>query len=1100
MRGAHLARRSLRHFWRTNAAVVLGVATAVAVLSGSLVVGASVRASLADLALARLGRTHAAVTSSRPLREALGQPDSPPLLALRGSVARQDGTRRASDVLVYGVDARFFAFHGLPAPPALEGRAALLSPALGAELGAGHGDALVVLANAASDIPGSTLFGRRDEPGRRLRLTARGTLDRASMGEFALQPTAREVRAVFVPLDALQRALGLEGRANTLLFAGEAAPVAVQVAQAARLDDLGLRLRTLPGALALESASSLLDDETAARAQAVARRLGFEARPALIYLANAIRAGGERSVPYSLVAGLDDATLRRWTGRDLRDADPPPVVLNAWTARALGAASGARVTLEYYLWEESGRIATRTSDFTVAAVVPLAGEAADPTLVPDYPGITESAHLSDWDPPFPVDLSRIHPPDEEYWERHRTTPKAFVPLAAGQRLWGHRLGRLTSIRLVPPPGRDLAAAADEYAQALRADLLPAAQAEARLRSYGIEVSPVRARALAASRGSTDFGEYFLYFSAFLVVSALLLAGLFFRLGVEQRLAEVGLLRAVGFTPRRLLAQFVGEGALLALAGAALGTLGAVLYARLVMQGLRTVWIGAVGTRDLHVALSAQALLAGAAGGALAALPAVAWTLRDLGRRTPRALLSGALHEWSAPRPRGRVLVAASAAAAAAVLFAGVAGWIPPVAGFFGGGALMLVAALAAASRALRGRPRDPASARSLVRLGLRAASFRPGRSLVCIGLVAAAAFVIVAVGAFRHDPDADLRAPDSPSGGFTLLAASSLPLHHDPRTPEGRAALGLPEDLLAGATLARFRRADGEDASCLNLYRPGRPTVLGAEDAFLRLGRFAFSSSLAHTGAQRANPWLLLEEDAPGGPLPVVADATTLQYVLHAKLGEERALGDSGVRVRFVGALRPGLLQGELVTGERAFQRAFPGVDGYRFFLVDAPPGRETAVAEALESRLGDFGLDVTEAAAALRAYHEVENTYISTFQTLGALGLLLGTAGLGAVLLRNAFERRRELALLQAVGFRGAHLRRMVLSENALLLGLGLLAGLVPALVAILPALRERGGGLPLPAFAALLAALTVVGVATTLAAVAVVRRLPLLESLRSE
>jgi hypothetical protein len=1099
MRAADLARAGLRHYWRTNAAVVVGVATAVAVLAGSLVVGHSVRASLAELAVARLGRTNVAVTSQRPLQQALAGPQAAPLLSLRGSVARQDGTRRASDVLVYGVDARFFAFHGVAAPPALDGRAALLSPALGAELGATNGEGLVVLVNATSDVPGSTLFGRRDEPGQRLRVSARGTLAREAMGEFALQPTAREVRAVFLPLATVQRALGLEGRANALLSTAGAASAATEVARSARLEDLGLRVRTLADAraLALESASSLLDDETAARTLEVARRLGYEARPSLIYLANAIRVGGN-AVPYSLVAALDDATLARWTGREVRDGD---LVLNAWAARELAAKEGATVALDYYVWEESGRITTHTADFSVAAVVPLAGEAADATLVPDYPGITESQHLSDWDPPFPVDLSRIRPQDEVYWEEHRTTPKAFVPLATGQRLWGHRLGRLTSIRVLPPGGTDLAAARTQLEPALLEALLRDGAPENALRGHGIEVTAARERALAASRGSTDFGEYFLYFSGFLVMSALLLAGLFFRLGVEQRLREVGLLRAVGFTPRRLLALFVGEGAVLALAGAALGTLLAVVYARLVLHGLRTVWIGAVGTRDLHVELSAAALAAGAAGGALAALVAVAWTLRDLRRRTPRALLSGALAEWSPPRRRGRWLPLALAVTAAAVLGAGTAGRIPSVAGFFGGGGLLLMAALSAASRALRGRPRDAGAAASVTRLGLRAASFRPGRSLVCIGLVAAAAFIIVAVGAFRHDAEKGLRAPDSPSGGFTLLASSSLPLHHDPRTAEGRAALGLPDEALAGVVLARFRRAQGEDASCLNLYRPGRPTVLGAEDAFLRQGRFAFASSLARTDDQRANPWLLVEEDAAAtGPIPVVADATTLQYVLHARLGEERALGDTGVRVRFVAALRPGLLQGELVTGERAFQRAFPAAGGYSFFLLDAPPGREAAAGEALESRLADFGFDVTEAAVRLRAYHQVENTYISTFQTLGALGLLLGTVGLGAVLLRNAFERRRELALLQAVGFRAAHLRRMVLSENALLLGLGLLAGLVPALVAILPALRERGGGLPLLAVGGLVAALALVGLATTLAAVAVMRRLPLLASLRSE
>jgi hypothetical protein len=276
--------------------------------------------------------------------------------------------------------------------------------------------------------------------------------------------------------------------------------------------------------------------------------------------------------------------------------------------------------------------------------------------------------------------------------------------------------------------------------------------------------------------------------------------------------------------------------------------------------------------------------------------------------------------------------------------------------------------------------------------------------------------------------------------------------------------------------------------------------VLGAEDSFLREGRFAFQSSLAETAEEKANPWLLVEKDSADGVLPVVADATTLQYALARRVGDEMALGDSAVRVRFVAALRPGLLQSELVTSERHFQAAFPREEGYRFFLLDAPAGQEAAVGEALESRLADFGLDVTEAADRLRAYHRVENTYIATFQTLGALGLLLGTVGLAAVLLRNAFERRRELGLLQAVGYGRGPLRRLVLAENALLLGLGLLAGLVPALVATAPALRQHGGGTPLTTIAAVAVALVAVGGLVSAAAVAAIRRLPLLASLRSE
>ena len=88
---------------------------------------------------------------------------------------------------------------------------------------------------------------------------------------------------------------------------------------------------------------------------------------------------------------------------------------------------------------------------------------------------------------------------------------------------------------------------------------------------GFVVQPVRARALDASSGTTDFGQYFLYFSFFLVVAGLLLTGLFFRLGVEQRLREIGLLEAIGLTPRAVRGLFLREGAVSPRRGARSGS-------------------------------------------------------------------------------------------------------------------------------------------------------------------------------------------------------------------------------------------------------------------------------------------------------------------------------------------------------------------------------------------------------------------------------------------------------------------------------------------------------------------------------------------------
>ena len=113
--------------------------------------------------------------------------------------------------------------------------------------------------------------------------------------------------------------------------------------------------------------------------------------------------------------------------------------------------------MDYFVWEDPGRIVTRSSEFRVAGIVPI--EAGDRDLAPPYPGISDSPSLSDWNPPFPVDLRRVRPVDEAYWERYRTTPKAFISLEVGQRLWRTRYGALTSIRALAgsqPPARERA--------------------------------------------------------------------------------------------------------------------------------------------------------------------------------------------------------------------------------------------------------------------------------------------------------------------------------------------------------------------------------------------------------------------------------------------------------------------------------------------------------------------------------------------------------------------------------------------------------------------------------------------------------------------
>jgi len=373
-----------------------------------------------------------------------------------------------------------------------------------------------------------------------------------------------------------------------------------------------------------------------------------------------------------------------------------------------------------------------------------------------------------------------------------------------------------------------------------------------------------------------------------------------------------------------------------------------------------------------------------------------------------------------------------------------------------------------------------------------------------MALVGAATFIIVSVDAFRRDASTTSFERNSGTGGFQLMAESLLPIVHNAKSQEGREALGLNSsaDELTSVSFTRFRMRPGDDASCLNLYQPTNPRILGANSDFIRSGRFAFSSSLADSPEERTNPWLLIAGETRDQPIPVIADANSLTYVLHLKVGEEMVLssGDgTALRLLVVGALADSVLQGELIMSEENFIRHFPKEDGFRFFLIEVPRTKEVVVGTFLEDRLSDYGFDATETAAKLASFHRVENTYLSTFQTLGGLGLLLGTIGLAAVLIRNVIERRRELALLRAVGYTSRDFAIMVLAENLMLLTAGLAIGFVSAVIAILPAFAGRAGQFPTRSVLLLVLVLAT-GLVSSAFAVVTAFRSPLLPALRGE
>jgi putative ABC transport system permease protein len=376
-----------------------------------------------------------------------------------------------------------------------------------------------------------------------------------------------------------------------------------------------------------------------------------------------------------------------------------------------------------------------------------------------------------------------------------------------------------------------------------------------------------------------------------------------------------------------------------------------------------------------------------------------------------------------------------------------------------------------------------------------------------MGLVAAASFLILAISAFRLAPTSE------GTGGYDYVATSATPIHFDLSTADGRQELGFSESddqTMAGVNVQSLRVYGGEDASCLNLYRPQQPRVLGVPQSMIDRGGFTWSAAANDDGgALPANPWTLLNnklgDDKDGQPIvPVVLDMNTAIYSLrlYGGIGSQftiRDENDQPITLQVVGLLKNSLLQGDLLIGERDFLKLFPTVSGSQFFLIQTEKPK-SGVEQVLEERLSDYGFDIMPARERLAEFLAVQNTYLSTFQSLGALGLLLGTVGLAVVQLRNMLERRGELALMQAAGFAPVRLGRMVLLENLLLLGGGVAIGATCAAIALLPQSLLQDTSLPIVTTIFLLAVIVAVGIIAGRLATAQILRRPVLATLRGD
>jgi len=1079
--------RSFTHFKSVHLGIVLGVAIGATVLAGALLVGDSVRLSLRKWALLRIGdvdlametgERHFGVDLARRLEGELGGSTVAPLLALDAVASTSGGSHRALGVRVHGIEKTFFELAPEPIElvPLGPGEA-YLNERLARRLEAAAGDRVLLRVAAPAPMPKEAVLGGRAAGPETLSVRVAGVIGDEGFGRFGLTASQLPPVNAFVDLAWMQELLGLEGRAN-LCLVGAGGAVSAPAAQTAllrtfTLSDVGLEARELEDSqeVELRSASILLPP----RLRHVLESMDGPSMGVLTHLANELRVGS-RSTPYSVVCALGPTsgaeTDGPWDAILPEGMTEPGVVINRWLADDLQAEVGDELSMRYWRADGSGELVEEEVQRRIGAIVPVEGLAADPTLMPPFPGMAEDGTCADWEIDLPIDYEKIRDEDEEWWEAHGGTPKAFVSLDAGQQMWGsQRFGWMTAVRV-----------ARERSEAFRKELRAALDPG----ELGLVFRDVRTPALAASSPATDFGGLFLGLSFFLLLSAFLLVGLLLSLGVLQRSHEVGTLLAVGFRPRTVRRLLLGEALVLAAVGSILGAALAAGYGHGVILALDTIWKGAVAGATLESHTRPVVLATGAAATVVIALFAAWLTLRKQLDRPAVELLAaraGVESESRQARKRKRrvstvvALVAFHGWMPAQTWCVGASGPTKPAASFLAG-VLALLATIAICRALLAGRAKPRALGfTTLAGLAWSNAQRRPARSLAVIVLIATGAFLVLIVGSFRKVLPDDPAARASGTGGFALIGRSSLGLVRE--YASGPDEFTFTNDPPDGVSVVPMRWKEGDETSCLNLNRPQRPSLLGVDPVELASREaFTFDAVLEESAA---SPWMLLQDLDPSPVVvPAIGDSAAVMWSLHRALGETVPMVDERgleFEVQIVATLAGSILQGDLLIDDGHFRQRFPTESGYRAFLVDAPEEEAEALATEWMRRLSDEGLELESTSTRLAELAEVQNTYLVVFQILGGLGLLLGTVGLGVVVLRNVGERRGELAVLAAVGFPAGRVRRALLFEHGALLLAGTACGVLGALAAVLPLLGAEGGTSPLLALLAVPAAMAICG-----------------------
>lgn len=1042
--------KSIVYYRKQHLALFLGMAVSAAVLTGAFVIGDSIRFSLEKIVSTRLGETRFVVMGgtrfmdaglAEKLSQSLRVPVTP-LLMLRGITIAPGTGERVNKTGIIGIDSTFNSINKSPLPiPA--NNEAVIGSNLAERLKLKTGEEIILRIENISHIPVNAPFAKEAAPTIALRLKIKGIANEDQLGRLNLGNDQSEVYNIFVSRSFLARRLDMTGFSNIFLMGGKGNPLnaaAVEDSLQAywTLKDMGITMTARPQTNELDLSSSRVFIDSIVPHTLVREKIANE--PVITYLVNNINLR-DRHIPYSFASGVT-ATL---AGEPLNDRE---IHLNRWAADDLGATVGDSVNITYYEIGAMRELRETNRNFIVKKIIPTITPRIDSSLMPKFQGLSEAGNCRDWDAGVPVDLKQIRDKDEKYWDDYRGTPKVLLSLNTAKTIWKNPFGTLTKIRV------DASGVSPERLETvLRTKIKPSA--------LGIMVIDAYQEGASAAKNAVNFTELFLGLSFFIIGAGILLTVLIYSLHFDRRSSETALLKGLGFSAGTIIRMRFMESALVILLGSAAGSLLGILYNKGIITALNSVWNEIVRTDMLHMHFSFSSLFMGAAISTIVALlPVYLVTRKKLRQPVANELkgLTPAGKSVSGNPKRtiltGLVLLGISILL---IMFSVVTDATNNAVLYLSSASLVLAGSLIALKGLLRNNMGSQSAVPKISALAYKNLKRNAGRSISVIALLAIGTFAIILTGSYRKTYYGEEMQRSSGTGGYLLWAETTSPVAANLNTPEGRNKLIVDnENDLDQVRFLQFERLEGDDASCLNLNQAQRPRILAVNPAVFDSAK-AFSFGKLLEGISREHPWKDLEASFNDSTFPAYADQNVIQYSLKKKIGDTLIyLNEAGKRIYLVlaGAMQNSVFQGNILVYNKVFRKQFPSAGGSKTILVDAPPASRQVVSQVLSQSLIDYGVEVTLTNVRLATFNSVENTYLTVFMALSGLGFIIGTVGLGIVLLRNIFERRQELAIMTSIGFSRKKIFKIVFAENMMLLVAGFGIGILSAMLGIMPSL----------------------------------------------